>query len=273
MKLITALANKINYYYQLPSKFLIFLKNLNSLFYQLQHTLRHDQQASNAIFKKHKLEIELDNLYSPEQARELLVIFFKIKNSLPKKEDNVVIARSSSLNGYLIPIVSYLALKAIAISKDFTFFLTNFSKSSVIYLFDPSFAIFLFRDTSYLFKLRTHCRDELVIAIKIYTQNERTNPHSVERFIFGDHSEAFCIEKNEIFYNDSYIRWRLHDSGFFEVVGPFTAFPGDQYIRSRLVEDEGRFTIISDKERYPVFKGIAIYRASTKTFMNYLESL
>lgn len=273
MKRITALANKINYYCQLPGKLLFFLKKLNSLLCQFQHNFLHTHQTSIAIFKKHKLEIELDNLFSPEKARELLVIFFKIKNFLPKQKANLIIARHSSLTSYLTPVIKQLDLTPMAIAKDFTFFFLNLPKVSAIYSFDISFSVFLFRDTSYLRKLRAHCRDEIIIAIPVYMQNEFKHNYSVEKFITGNIGSAFFYEKGEIFYSDSYIRWLLHDAGFFEVLGPFTSFPGDYCLRSRLVEDEGRYKIISDKQQHPLFKGITVYRASTKTFFNYLENL
>jgi hypothetical protein len=225
------------------------------------------------IFRKNKLEIMLDNPYSPEAGRDLLNIFFKIKNSFSSNKNNIIIGRNSSLNGYLSTIINYLDLKSIALCKDFNFFLLKLPKVSAIYSLDPSFSLFLFRDTPYLTKLRMNCQDELIIAVKIYISGKKIVSHTIENFIKKNYNNIFHVEKDEIYYTDHYIRWLLHNTGFFEVLGPFTAFPGDYCIRSRLVGEEGHYTVISDKQIHPTFKGISIYRASTKTFFNYLEKL
>ncbi|MES2142750.1 MAG: hypothetical protein V4471_07725 [Pseudomonadota bacterium] len=216
----------------------------------------------------------MDNPYSPEEGRDLLSIYFRINKTFSNAQNAVIIARSSSLNGYLAPIIKCLGLKAISICKSFNSFLLALPKSSVIYSLDPGFSIFLFRDIAYLKKLRSSCKDEVVIAIKIHITNKKIEKNTVDNFIYKNFSKhKFYTEREEIYYTDAYIRWVLHDTGFFEVLGPFTPIGENYYIRSRVVEEYGRFKIISDKAIHPSFKGLAIYRASVKTFVNYLENL
>ncbi len=275
LSLENGFVKKFNYYRARFIKFvklLIILKNRVKTNIRLYPLDPYNDLRCKRIFRKNKLEIILDNPHSPEEGRELLNIFFSIKNNFSSIKNNLIIARNSSIRGYLDPIINFLTLKPVSIKKDFNSFLLSLTKTPVIYSFDPCFSSFLFRDISYLAKLRTLCRDELVIAIKTYT-DKKVQSNTVEDFISKNYDNAFSIEKDEIYYVDGYIRWLLHDSGFFEVLGPLFSFPGNYTLRTRLIADEGRYTVVDGKENQLMFKGIAVYRASTKTFVNYLENL
>lgn len=278
--LVSKLFEKNNYLKQLDS-FLFFFrklkKNIPNFLRRLHLSMTDVQDLHNNliyknIFRSNKLDIILDNPYSPEAARELLCILLKIKNSFRSSENNIIIARSSFLNSHLRLIINDLNFKKLPIFGSFSSFLVNLPKSSVIYLLDPGFSIFLFKDIAYLKKIRMKCKDEVVISVKIYVDNE-ANQNTVENFILKNFAkQKFYTERDELYYTDAYIRWVLHDTGFFEVIGPFTPLADNLYTRSRLIEEHGRYTPISNNAVHPTFKGIAIYRASVKTFVNYLES-
>lgn len=263
---VTQLFKKIGYYFILP------IKILKKLILPVKDQDLDNDLACKRIFRRNKLDIILDNHYSPEEGRDLLNIFLKVKNSFSINNNNIIISRNSSLNGYLTTIINHLNLKPIALCKDFNLFLLKLSKVSTIYLLDPSFSLFLFRDIPYLTKLRMNCQDELIIAIKIYIPGKKIV--SLGNFKRKNYVKTFYVEKDELYYTDHYIRWFLHNIGFFEVLGPFTTtYPREHCIRSRLIAENGHYAITSDKKINPTFKGISIYRASTKTFFNYLEKL
>lgn len=166
----------------------------------------------------------------------------------------------SLLYGYLETIIQHLDLKIFPLNMDFNFFLLKLSKVPAIYVFDPGFSLFLFKDPLYLTKLRMNCQDELIIAVKIHISSMEKAKNC-----------NYKLARDEIYYTDHYIRWLLHNAGFFEVLGPFTSFPDDYCIRSRLIAEQGHYMLTSNEKIHPCFEGVSIYRATTKTFHNYLE--
>jgi hypothetical protein len=273
---------RICYYFTLPRKFARFIRVLNRIvlqIYQNEGYVRvkndsepdpHEGVAYKQIFKKNQLDIILDNPYCPEAGRNLLSIFFKLQKSFTINKNNIVVARNSALTGYLSPLIKQLELKAIALCQDFSGFLANLPRTSAIYALDPSFSLVIFRNAAYITKLRMNCKDELIVAVKVHISdpNEQSNSIAVENFINQNYADAFYAEKNELYYSDCYLRWFLHNAGFFEVLGPFTSFAGDYDMRSRCIAEEGRYQVLSDKKLHPAFKGISVYRARTKTFID-----